>query len=73
MKFVQFEDDSETKIIRVFAGPQDPEWYPNQSKIDEYDERYTSFVAPPEIVDVSPVDKLKAFLLANPDVAEILS
>lgn len=71
--FVQFTDQNETVIQSIFGNLQDQEVYPNQGQVDEDDPRYLAFIAPPEPeVAVNPVDKLRAFLLANPDVAAIL-
>lgn len=41
--YVQFSDDNE-EVISVFAGPQDPEVYPNLSEVDEGDQRYVNFM-----------------------------
>jgi hypothetical protein len=71
-KYVQFSGDDEKKVVSVFAAPQNAEDYPNQGEIDSGDPRYIDFVTPAEPEAVDPVDKLKAFLSANPDVAEIL-
>jgi hypothetical protein len=42
--FVQFSDSTETTVVSVFAGAQDPEVYPNQGEIDVTDARYVAFV-----------------------------
>lgn len=70
---VQFADASEKTVVSVFAGPQDPEDYPNQGEVADDDPRYLEYLTPiadPVITD--PIEKLKAFLADNPDVAEIL-
>lgn len=73
MAFVQFSDSSEKVVIAVFGCVQDEATFPNQANIDDGDPRYLSFLSPPPIVVITePLEKLKAFLLANPDVAEIL-
>lgn len=71
--FVQYADSSQREVVSVFGCQQDPDIYPNQGEVDDDDPRYLAFINPPpapEIVD--PLDKLKAFLTANPDVAAIL-
>jgi hypothetical protein len=40
---VQFADSSEATIVSVFAGPQDPEAYPNQGTIPSSDARYQTW------------------------------
>lgn len=47
MKYVQFSDESQTKIISVFAGPQDPEYWPNMGEVEDDDQRYLDFINPP--------------------------
>ncbi len=70
--FVQFDDDKELKIVSVFGNPQDVETHPNQGSVEDDDARYLAFISPTPDVVTDPLDKLKAFLLANPDVAAIL-
>jgi len=71
--FVQFSDSSETTVVAVFGCPQDPEIQSNQGAVGEDDPRYIAFIAPPVVeVVTAPLDKLKAFLTDNPDVAAIL-
>lgn len=41
--FVQFSDESETKIIAVFSSPQDPEAWPNQESVETDDPRWIDF------------------------------
>lgn len=70
---VQFADSSEQVVVSVFAGAQNPNEYPNQGEVADDDPRYLEFIAPkadPVITDT--IEKLKAFLAENPDVAEIL-
>lgn len=71
--FVQFSDDDKTSVVSSFGGPQDEEQHPHQGELDESDARYVAFIKPASVQpEVSPIDKLKAFLAANPDVALIL-
>ncbi|WP_236237714.1 hypothetical protein [Pseudomonas faucium] len=71
--FVQFSDSTQSEIVSVFAEPQDNEVFPFQGEVEDSDERYCVFLNPPAMSDErSPVDKLKDFLEANPDVANIL-
>lgn len=70
---VQFSDDSRKTILAVFAGPQDPEVWPNMGQVDDEDPRYVAHLNPPLAEAITdPREKLIAFLLANPDVAEIV-
>ena len=72
--FVQFTDETQTSVMAVLGCPQDPEAWPNQGVLEETDERYLSFLVPPEVPApiVDPLEKLKVFLKDNPDVAAIL-
>lgn len=71
--FVQFSDESNKKIVSVFDSPQSAESFPNQGVVDDEDARYIEFVNPPKPEALTnPVEKLKAFLDDNPDVADIL-
>lgn len=45
--FVQFSDASESTVISVFAGPQDPGAYPFQAELEDADARYLAFINPP--------------------------
>lgn len=78
LKYVQFADKTEQIIQGVFGGtmevnPQSVEIYPYQGEVEESDERYVAFITPPEVIAITePVEKLKAFLTENPDVAAIL-
>ncbi|RON39589.1 hypothetical protein [Pseudomonas brassicacearum] len=70
---VQFADTSEIVVVSVFAGLQDPGDHPNQGEVSEDDPRYLEFITlKVDSVITDPVEKLKAFLADNPDVAEIL-
>jgi hypothetical protein len=71
--FVQFTDSTEAEVLAVFGCLQDPLEYPNQQEISADDPRYVKFIRPisPDPV-TDPLEKLKAFLAANPDVAAIL-
>ncbi|QXZ11715.1 tail fiber assembly protein [Pseudomonas sp. AO-1] len=46
---VMFEDSSESKVIAVFGGPQDPEKtsWENLGEIEEDDDRYLQWLNPP--------------------------
>lgn len=71
--FVQFADAKNKQVVSVFGGPQNEDDHPHQGEIEENDPRYLAYLNPvEEVQEVSPVDKLKAFLTANPDVAAIL-
>lgn len=72
--YVQFADELEESIIAVFSCPQDETTYPNQGEIEVGDERYVEFLSPVVIGEVTqdPLEKLRSFLLANPDVADVL-
>lgn len=54
--FVQFSDDTHTRIVSVFANAQDPEIYPNQGEVEEDDPRYQAFIHP----ELQPENILKA-------------
>jgi hypothetical protein len=70
---VQFADLTEQTIISYFAGPQDPDVWPNQGEIEDSDPRYLALLSPPAVeAVVDPVEKIKMFLLTNPDVAAVL-
>ncbi|WP_324880242.1 tail fiber assembly protein [Pseudomonas bohemica] len=43
--YVQFDDETQAKIITVFSEPQDPEFWPNQGEVDEADQRYIDFLS----------------------------
>lgn len=40
---VQFADSTQAVIISYFAGPQDPDVWPNQGVIDASDARWAAF------------------------------
>lgn len=52
--YIQFSDETETKIVSVFGGPQDPNVYPNQGEIEDTDQRYLDYFNPP--VDIVAVN-----------------
>lgn len=71
--FAKFTDQKKKIIGTMFAIQPDSEYWPDVVEIEDDDPRHIAFLNPPPIVVVSdPLEKLKAFLLANPDVAEIL-
>lgn len=76
-RFVQFEDGANTRIVGIYGNPQpDMDAHPHQGEVEDDDPRYLAYLEstkPVPIEDMDPVDKLKAFLAANPDVAAILS
>lgn len=43
MIYVEFSDAGETVITAIFAGPQDPEYYPYQGTVEDSDPRYAVF------------------------------
>ena len=47
MKYVQFASPAEETVVAVFAGPQDPDVYPNQGEVEDDDPRYLAFIDPP--------------------------
>lgn len=71
-KFVQLKDD---QVLMAFPCQQDSEQWFGLIEVDDDDSRYLAFIAPPEpeVVLTDPLEKLKVFLLANPDVAAILA
>jgi hypothetical protein len=70
---VQFADESEQIVVSVFAEPQNPDDHPHQGEVSDDDPRYLEFITLKfDTVITNPVEKLKAFLAVNPDVAEIL-
>lgn len=40
-------DETGTKVVSLFGGPQDPEVYPNLAEIEDDDPRYLAFMSPP--------------------------
>lgn len=73
--YVSFTDDSKTTVDSIYANHQpDSDAHPNQGNIDIEDPRYLSFINRELLApETDPVEKLRAFLAANPDVAAILS
>ena len=43
MQNVQFSDSTETVIVSVFGGPQDPEYWDNLGVVEDDDSRYIDF------------------------------
>jgi hypothetical protein len=41
--FVQFTDSTDSSIMSVFAGPQDPAYFPNQGEMPSDDQRYVTY------------------------------
>jgi len=69
-QFVQIIDG---KVTALFSCLQDPEVWPGVVEVEDDDPRYAAFMTPAVIVPITdPVEKLKAFLVDNPDVAAIL-
>jgi hypothetical protein len=68
--FVQLDGD---RVLTAFPCAQDGKEWPGMVEIEDDDPRYLEFIAPrePELI-TNPVEKLKAFLIENPDVAAIL-
>lgn len=75
-QFVQFADSNQVAIVAIYGNAQpDEEAHPNQGEVEEDDLRYLNYLEstkPLPIEDMDPIDKLRAFLAANPDVAAIL-
>ncbi|MEE3504822.1 tail fiber assembly protein [Pseudomonas sp. 10C3] len=61
--YVQFSDETETKIVSVFGGPQDPNVYPNQGEVDDTDQRYIDYFHPP--VDIVAVNTAAQAVLST--------
>jgi len=40
-------DETGTKVISVFGGPQDPDVYTNLAELEDDDQRYLDFMSPP--------------------------
>lgn len=60
MKFVQFSDASKSKVISVFAGPQDPNVWQNLGEVGDDDVRYLAFVYPqPSAEDLANAARAK--------------
>jgi len=43
MPHVQFSDDTQSKIVSYFCGPQDPNFWPNCEEIPTWDIRWKVF------------------------------
>ncbi|WP_371355603.1 hypothetical protein ACA087_00840 [Pseudomonas chlororaphis] len=43
--YAQFSSEDQLEIVTVFAGPQDPEFFPNISEIEDDDPRYLEFLS----------------------------
>lgn len=73
--FVQFADENKTEVVGFCANPQPLEVWPFQGEVKTDDPRYLTFISSQELQSstTDPVEKLKMFLLANPDVAAILN
>lgn len=59
--FVDFEDETQTKIVSIFSGPQDPELYPYQGVVEDDDQRYLDYINPPPNVLAIQSAKLQGF------------
>jgi len=59
MRYVQYVDETETKIMREFGGPQDVELWPNQGEVEDADQRYLDFLNPPENILALQSSKLQ--------------
>lgn len=73
--FVQFSDETKTKVVTVFDSRQDEDAFPNQGVVSETDPLWLAYLAttqPPQTIE-SPQEKLVAFLTANPDVAALVN
>lgn len=61
--YVQFTDETETKVCSVFDSPQDPFYHPNQGQVEDTDQRYLDFINPP--IDIVAVNTAQQTQLAN--------
>jgi hypothetical protein len=59
MTFVQYSGASEESIIAVFAGPQDPEVWPNLGVVEDDDPRYLAFLHPPRNILADQSEELQ--------------
>ncbi|WP_460163681.1 hypothetical protein [Pseudomonas sp. S2_F03] len=59
MTFVQYSGASEESIIAVFAGPQDPEVWPNLGVVEDDDPRYLGFLHPPRNILADQSEELQ--------------
>lgn len=46
MRYVNFYDDTRTRIATIFGGPQNPEFWPNYGEIEDDDPRYLEWLNP---------------------------
>lgn len=44
--YVQFSDETKTRIVSAFGSPQDPDEYPFQDELQDDDPRYIAFMNP---------------------------
>ena len=44
--YVQFSDETQTRIVTAFLGPQDPQYWPGLVEIEDTDQRYIAFITP---------------------------
>jgi len=44
--YVQFEDETQTKIVTIFGSAQDPEYWSNLGEIQDDDPRYLAYINP---------------------------
>jgi hypothetical protein len=42
--YVVFEDATEARIVTVFGGPQDRDWYAHYAVVQDTDQRYLDFL-----------------------------
>lgn len=45
--YVQFSDATETTVVGVFGGPQDPQYHSNLGEVEDDDQRYLDYINPP--------------------------
>lgn len=45
--YVRFLEESQTRVVQVFAGPQSSEYWDNLAEIEDTDQRYLDFINPP--------------------------
>lgn len=72
MHYIQYSDESKSKIVSEFAGPQDPDVYSNLGEVEDDDPLYLEFTKPFVAEVTDPTEKLKQFLAANPDVVKLI-
>lgn len=72
--YVQFSGPDETEVAAAFQSPQDPDVWPNMAEVEDDDPRLAAYLNPPQPEPITdPLEKLRAFLLSNPDVAAVLN